>query len=262
MASDTISSLRTLLAQCGPLPRAANTLIPLGPSGLDEALAGGLPGATLHEAFTAAGTQDAAAATAFGLGLAVRFAKDRPIVWIRQEFSDVEAGGPYGAGLAALGIDPDRIIVVRTGDPVLGLRAAGEALRCPALGAVLMEFWGRSKALDLTATRRLALAAENSGVTPVLVRLAAEPVPSAAMSRWSVAASPSQALEGNAPGRPAFEIALLRHRAGLPGQTWIVEWDSEQRAFDDPAPLPRAVDAVHARRAAGAAYTADWRRAG
>ena len=68
--------------------------------------------------------------------------------------------------------------------------------------------------LDLTASRRLALAAEQSGVTLLMLRLEAEPVPSAADTRWAVSAAPSQALEANAPGPPQLEIELLRRRVG------------------------------------------------
>ena len=43
----------------------------------------------------------------------------------------------------------------------------------------------------LTATRRLMLSAETSGVTVLSVRIGAEPAPSAAATRWGVAAAPS-----------------------------------------------------------------------
>ena len=76
---------------------------------------------------------------------------------------------------------------------------------------------GKCPALDLTASRRLALAAEQSGVTLFLLRLEAQPVPSAADTRWTVGAAPSRSLEADAPGPPMFEIELLRRRAGPAG---------------------------------------------
>ena len=216
----------------------------------------------MHEIYPAAGLKDAAAAIGFGLGVALRAGRGHPLAWIRQDFIGAEIGGLHGAGLTAFGADPDRLILVRAGDQAGGLRATLEALRCPALGGVLVEFWGASRLLDLTATRRLALAANRSGVTLVMVRLGASPVPSAATTRWSVAAAASDPLESNAPGRPAFAITLLRHRAGIPGRTWHVEWDCDRASFADPAPLPRPVVSVPARREAGARHEAKWRLAG
>ena len=263
-ARDPLSALRAALAglEPGAGPRAADP-VPLGAGSLDAALKGGLKAAALHEVLPERGFRDAVATGGFGLGLALRAAgRERPVVWVRQDFVGVELGRPNGAGLAAFGADPDRLVLVRAADQAGGLRAAREALRCPALGAVLLELWGRSPALDLTATRRLALAAEGSGVAIVLVRLGAEPAPSAATTRWAVASAASRPVEANAPGRPAFAVTLLRHRAGIPGRTWHVEWDCDRVSFVDPAPLPRPVVPVPARREAAAEPGGGWRLAG
>lgn len=258
----TIAALRRALARQGASPRPdAGGLVPLGPSAMDEALGGGLARGAVHECFAPQGAGDAAAASGFGLGLGLRLAEGRPLVWVRQDFVEGEAGLLYGAGLADFGLDPGRLTLVRVGDHAGALRAAGEALRCPGLGVVLAELWGDSRVLDLTASRRLALSAERSGVALVLIRLAAAPVASAATSRWSIAGAPSRALEANAPGRPAFCVTLLRHRAGIPGRTWSVEWDRDRCCFDDPA-LSRPVVPVPVRRAAGTQDGAGWRRAG
>src|SRR3546814_16400000 len=87
---------------------------------------------------------------------------------------------------------------------------------------------GSAPALNLTASRRLALAAEKSGVTALLVRADATPCPSAAQSRWEVQSLASAPLEANAPGGPAMEIELLRHRAGLAGRTWRAARDRSE----------------------------------
>jgi protein ImuA len=262
-ARETVSALRTALAGLDPVAGSmAADLIPLGPESLDGPLGGGLRRAALHEIYPSAGLKDAAAATGFGLGAALRAGGGRPLAWIRQDVVGAEIGRLHGAGLAAFGADPDRLLLVRAADQTGGLRATLEALRCPALGGVLVEFWGASRGLDLTATRRLALAANSSGVTLVMVRLGASPAPSAATTRWSVAATASGPLEANAPGRPAFTITLLRHRAGIPGRPWHVEWDCDRVSFADPAPLSRPVVPVPAGREAGARDEAKWRLAG
>jgi protein ImuA len=101
--------------------------------------------------------------------------------------------------------------------------------------------------LDLTASRRLSLAAEKSGVPLLLLRMNAEPVPSAAETRWRVAAAPSHALPGNAPGMPCFDVELLRCRSRPAGQSWRLEWDRDRKLFRDAA-LPGAVVPVPLRQ--------------
>ncbi|HLJ64715.1 MAG TPA: damage-inducible protein, partial [Stellaceae bacterium] len=75
------------------------------------------------------------------------------------------------------------------------------------------------------------LAAEGSGVTAFLLRrwrhgaLAARErdVPQAAMTRWRIAAIPSESREGEpGVGRARWRVELRRCRGGTPG-TWEVE---------------------------------------
>ena len=56
------------------------------------------------------------------------------------------------------------------------LRTAADALACDALGAVVLEVWGEARQLDLVASRKLTLAAQASGVTALLLRVAAPPI--------------------------------------------------------------------------------------
>lgn len=204
----------------------------LGLSSLDGALQGGLVRGGLHEIF-AASTRDEPSAAGFAIALALRASDKRPIVWVRQDFASIEAGEIYAPGLNELGLSPDRLILVRARDGPAVLRAGEEAARCGPLGAVLIEPWGAPKALDLAASRRLALAAAQSGVSLFMVRAGAAPLPSAATTRWQVSAAPSVELEAEAPGHPAFAITLLRHRAGASGRSWIVEWNRDNRVFKD-----------------------------
>src|SRR3546814_15680394 len=80
----------------------------------------------------------------------------------------------------------------------------------------------------------LFLSAEKSSVTILLLRRDAEPMPSAADTRWQVRAAPSQALEANAPGHAALGIELLRRRAGPAGMRWRVEWNRDECIFREP----------------------------
>jgi protein ImuA len=235
-------------------------MVALGAPAVDGWLGGGLARGSLHELFAAA-PADAAALAGCAAGLACRAADGASMVWVRQGRVETEAGGLAAAGLAELGLAPDALLLVRARDVTAVLRAGLAALRCAALGAVIVEPWGAPRALDLTATRRLSLAAAASGVPCLLLRLAAEPRPSAAATRWRVAAAPSRPLAAHAPGPPAFELTLLRHRAGLAGRSWRLEWDRDAHAFRDLPPPSGAVAALPSGRAAAPPAT-PLRRAG
>ena len=65
-----------------------------------------------------------------------------------------------------------------------------EGLRCSGLSGVIGELWGDPAALDFTATRRLAVAAERSRVPCWLVRLGGTANLSGARMRWRIASMP------------------------------------------------------------------------
>jgi protein ImuA len=225
----SLSALRQRIAQLNPAPIAkADGLFTLGAGRIDQRLGGGLARAALHEVF--GDEWDASAALAFALILALRGGvPTKPILWIREDRAERRSGKLYGPGLVELGANPDRFIFVHAPDELATLRAAADSVKCAGIGAVVIEPYGKARALDLTATRRLALAAGASGVLTLLLRVGAEPIASAAQTRWQVGAAPSVPLEGNAPGVPAFEVTLLRHRAGIAGFNARLEWDRDQQ---------------------------------
>ena len=217
----------------------------LGAASLDAALGGGLARGYVHEVY-AAEVDDAAAAAGFVAAVAAAMADtDRTVPWLRTPRAARLGGVMQANGWAELGGAPETGLVGVMPDAMALLRAAVDALRCAALGAVIVEGWGAMRELDLTASRRLALAAERSGVPLFLLRLDAAPVPSAAQTRWQVAAAPSRPLAGNAPGRPAFDVTLLRQRSGPCGLDWRLEWDRDRRMFREAA-LSGAVVSVPA----------------
>lgn len=227
MADSTalLAHLRSLAAPA--VPRQADS------RAVDAWLAGGLAPAQLHEVF-AAEADDGPSGAGFGVACALA-ADAMPLLWLRTEASERQGGRLHATGLAELGIDAATVLMVLVADEPALLRAAADAARCPGLGTLLIETWGRAPGLDLTATRRLMLAAESSGVTVLSLRVAAEPVPSAAATRWRVTAAPSRALEADAPGGPAFQVELLRRRGGHAGLGWRVEWNRDSRIFDPQA---------------------------
>jgi protein ImuA len=226
-------------------PAGAAGLFGFGDGMVDARLGGGLAVAALHELYEAA-EGDAAATLGLALLLARRNGRAGPIVWLGEDRARRD-GRLYGLGLAELGVDPDRLLVVDAPDALGVLRAAAEAVACHGVAAVIIAATGKPARLDLTATRRLALAAARTGVTTLLLR-SGQPQPSAAASRWAVAAAASSVLAADAPGLPVFALTLLRHRGGIAGFSCQLEWNRDRNAFGAARP--------------GAAPAADLQRAG
>lgn len=207
------SAIAALRADIRRLEHGGRSLqaLPLGLPALDDRLpGGGLPLACLHEIEGARPEWDDGAATGFCLLLLARLlaARPGPLLWVAGR------GDLYAPGLAALGVDPDRLILVQTRGEAELLWAMEEGLRCPRLAAVVGETGG----LDRRAGRRLQLAAEGGVTAFALARrfAAARREPSAAVTRWRVSAAPSAPLADGI-GRPCWQVELLRCRGAAPG---------------------------------------------
>lgn len=193
-----------------------------------------------------AGPGHAGVAVGFGLGMAAQTvassrssesaSRTAMLLWVREAAAVAETGDPYGPGLAAFGLSPNDCLIVEARRPVDALRAALEGARCAVLGAVVLEMLAP---IDLTASRRLKLAAEKSGVAIVLVRLGGRGEPNAAQLRWRVQAA---LQESDQMRRAAFEVVVLKSPSGMDGGICIVEWDHEQRCFVQT--VSQSVDAV------------------
>jgi protein ImuA len=234
----TAPDSRTALERLRARIAAATPHAPRGPG-----VPGQLEAGALHEIFAAAGT-DCAAASGFAALSALSVARGRPMLWVRHEALDAETGLLHAPGLVELGLDPGCIALVRVRNAAEALKAADEAVRCAGLGAVMIDLQGESARLDLTATRRLALGAQATGVTAILTRIAATPAPGAAATRWQVKALASRGLEARAPGPPAFAVTLLRDRAGGMERQWQLEWNRDQNRFEQRGPTPDVAGAA------------------
>lgn len=178
---------------------------------------------------------DGSAALALALLCAIQGRKaGEPLLWLRLAKGKQSQQRPYAPGLAELGLDPAAMVLMRLPDFQSLLRAGIDCVRHGSAGAVVMEMDGRAPAFDLTASRRLALAAEQSGTMVMIVRSGTEPAPSAALTRWQVTSAPSVPLPANAPGGPVFEVTLLRRRGGRDGLKLQLEWDRERGTFSAP----------------------------
>ncbi len=260
-SADNMALLRSRIAeverQRPQVPRAGDSgMVALGHAEVDAALSGGLMRGRLHELF-AGSAEDLGAAAGFAAMLAALATREQgvqgqsvqgqgaqghgtTVVWLRERLAEARGGCLHAPGLAELGLDPGRVILGVLDDPLALLRVASEVVRCGQVDVAVIELWRNPRVLDLTASRRLAVAAEQSGVTALMLRAEAEPSPSAAQTRWSVASSAAAPLEANAPGFPTLELQLLRQRGGPSGMHWQVEWDRDQGLFREPA-LPRFV---------------------
>lgn len=197
--------------------------LPLGIASVDATLGGGLARGALHE-ISASGEAHLAAATGFTLGLA-SLSPARHLLWIAEDMALNESGVPYGPGLDAFKLAPERLVTAAVSHRRDLLWAMEEALRCRALGAVIGEV--RGGAIDSVAVRRLSLAAAEGGTLALLLRAQPADDASTAATRWTVSAAPSS--KGYGPGAPRFAAELIRNRRGPLG-SWILEWrDTDER---------------------------------
>ena len=202
----------------------------------------------LHE-ICPAGYLDTPAALAFQAGLMATHlrkagqgqgGRERPVLWVRHATgTGQDFGRPYPPALAHWGLDPARLILVETRCETDTLWALEEGLKT---GAVVIGETGPSARYDLTATRRLDQAARQAGALALVLRPHEGLAPSAALSRWRIAARPSPArvwigargLPGL--GEPRFHAALERVRGGPP-QDYEIEWKHASFHVLEPAPL-------------------------
>ena len=176
------AQIRQLEGFGGTLTGTNQPVLPFGVEAIDDHLpGGGLVKGALHEIFAA----DAGIATAFCALLAGRLANDtenHAILWCERPWT-LDAGALYGPALLQFGIDPARMILVRPRRDADALWAMEEGLRCGRIAAVVGEITDMS----LTASRRLQLAAEETGVTALMLRPKTDrPTPSAAVTRWQL----------------------------------------------------------------------------
>ena len=220
--TEKIQELRHFLAKYA-LPPDRDPVL-LGHPQADAVLGGGLRPGALHEVF--AGNWGGGG---FATALAVLTAGTRPLFWVRPDYEAMEYGAVSPGGLAELGGDPRQLIQVRARKADDALSAAADILACPHAGALLLELSGKPKSLDLVASRRLAFAANESGVTVILLREGADCEPSAALTRWQVCSAPSRADDDDW-GNPVFDAQLVRHRAGGLGH-FLMRWNPEHAVF-------------------------------
>jgi protein ImuA len=283
--------------------------LPLGIAAIDEALGGGLARGALHEiaapgeahlaaatgfvlglsslsspsprvrgegAFQRSQTRGDApsparlrSAQAGDLSPRAGRGEEKSVVWIAEDMALAESGAPYGPGLDAFGLAPERLVTVAVAHRRDLLWAMEEALRCRAVAAVIGEM--RHGEIDMVSVRRLSLAAAESGALAFLLRAAPPTDASTAATRWIVGAAPSSFLPsperggsahrrwsgegsqeianadltptrraprvdlplaggGEKESAPRFAATLVRNRRGPVG-SWILQWSDIDARF-------------------------------
>ena len=199
----------------------------LGVASLDSALAGGLALGRVHMLCGRPGHDGAL--TGFAAALVRRLAVrcDGPVVWCPAAAMG-GSGMLYAAGLAALGIDPGRLLIVDAPGPTRRLAALEDILRTEGLAAVVVEYDGLSQSSDywMRLARRAQLAAEASGTTGLLLGW---PVAASGFeSQWHISPGRQQqavARSPAAPWHPVWDIHITHARGGRPCHTGVL-WDS------------------------------------
>ena len=250
-----LDDLRATIARIerGGAAIGAGTAPPFGHAALDGALPGGGLGlGALHEVAGAGpDVEHGAAAALFITGTLARLCG--PVLWV------LERHDLFAPALAAVGLHPARVLHVEAGRPASVLLVMEEGLRTPGLAGVVGEVSGR---LTLTASRRLQLAAEASGAVAFTLRRSrrhddpALAEPSAAVTRWRIAALPSGPAVPDAPevpglARARWRLDLVRCRGGEP-RSWIVEACDAQGRLGVAADLANGQAAPAPRRRASA----------
>jgi protein ImuA len=172
----------------------------------------------VHEAIEVGGTGHfAGLGTLFAAGIFAR--TQGPVLWC------LHGRDLFMPALSRVGLHPDRVIFCGTWNDRDVLPAMEEGLKCKSLAGVV----GEVTRLSLTASRRLQLAAAESGVTAFIIRLwrnttekNATNEPNAAATRWRIAPHPSTTGGFDGMPRQLWQVELLRARGGEP-HSWILE---------------------------------------
>ncbi len=224
------------------------------------------------------GQEAAVAGFAIALALSLQRARDAPLLWVQDRQAMMESGRPYGLGLAGLGFDPARLVVVAVKGAMNAFAAAEMGLEEAGLAGVLVDLPRRLPFDMLRLGKRLSLRAQTREIPCFLLHAGSVAIETSVATRWSV-----QSADVFCPPRQnreicslpdlttAFDLALTKNRAGKLGR-FRVAWRSvasiacsespshASHTFTDLAPtLSERVATFDADRPAGASGGSDRR---
>ena len=130
----------------------------------------------------------------------------------------------YAAGLAALGLDSSRLLIVDTPNPARRLAVLEDILRTDGLAAVVAEYDGTRQSADywMRLARRTQLAAEASMTTGFL--LGWPRAASGFESLWHVAPAPDDSSPADTTWNSVWDVDLKQVRGGRPYSLRLA-WD-------------------------------------
>jgi protein ImuA len=210
--------------------RVAPASISLGVPEIDRHLPRhGLAGGVLHEVI-AATHDETPAALGFLLALTSLALTAKPglAVLVASQRAFDSWGGLYGHGLDRLGVDPRRLMLVAARTDKEALWAIEEILRSRVRPAMVNG--ALASCPDLTASRRLNLAAAALAIPLSLACAEKGSGASAAATRWRTATLPASRDRFGALLNPRWSVSLERCRQGRPGK-WFIEWNHVAHRF-------------------------------
>lgn len=201
-----------------PQPIGKSNAVGLG--GIESVFPNGVfPKGVIHE-FIAVEIEHLAACDGFIGGVLSSLMKEgAPCVWVSKSRK------LFPLSLSAFNVNPDRIFFMDAKNEKDLLWIVEEALKCQGLAAVVADVVD----LDITASRRLQLASEQSGVTGFIIRKdGSKKASTIATARWLISPAPSYSgdeLPGI--GFPRWNVELLKVRNGNLGK-WTLEWMADE----------------------------------
>jgi protein ImuA len=238
---------------------AAPACLPLGVAGLDGALGGGIAVNGVTQLMPATALDEAPALhCALVMAGQLLATRQGDLVIVADPAQTSQWGMIHARGLAMLGIDPARVLLVRPHTAGDVRACVEEAARSAGIGAVL-GWLSEKSGFELVPARRVQLAAEEA-VTPVLLSCALRTAPFApARARLSVSPRPGPVpdwvrllapdISLPPPGDPAWTVEIIRARSGGRGR-FALEFDHASHRLRDPAPMgdraahPRAEEPI------------------
>jgi protein ImuA len=147
-----------------------------------------------------------------------------------------ERGDLYGHGLAALGILPERMLMITATKEKDLLWTLEEAVASGAFGAVVGSLGPMERLYGFPASRRLKLRASATQTRLFLLRHRSNGGATAAQGRWTVSALPNRSEGEHAGyallGAPRLRLTLER-MGGLPPQSWEIGFDGMAALLED-----------------------------
>jgi protein ImuA len=236
--ADILKDLQADVLRMEGFKSVSNTSLDVGLGPIRHAFPNGsFPLGAVHE-FLSSHKEDAAATSGFVAGLLSSLMGHSGItLWISASRT------LFPPALKNFGLEPDRFIFIDLQKEKDVAWAMDEALKCPALAAVV----GEVREMDFTTSRRLQLAVEHSQVTGFILRNNYRKLnTTACVSRWNITPLPSESVD-DLPGigYPTWKVELVRIRNGKTG-VWNVQW--MENRFVQVATIPTALP-VHQQKA-------------